>query len=335
MGFEKDDAHIVIPLDGDVTEDKPEKPKPTSGEFYPSMSGYFWLLCWFLLNVGLTLMNKSLFQFSKFKFPVALSLVHMIFSALCSMITLKTQGINQQQFQRKDQISIMLFSVLFCANIMVGNLCLNYVSVSLVQVVRSTIPGITLFLSMIILSKTYERVYFYTIGLVVFGVGLASYGEVEFHYVGFLWTIVVCFLSSLKSVMSAKFLVGSLKLHEFDLLQRMSTYAIPQLLFFSVILERNEIIEWWGANGGMTFALLLSMNGIMAFLLNWCNFMTTKKTSALTVTVAGNVKHIVTIAFSILIFNTPVSTTNFVGILVTVIGAALYSYLEYKAKQPK
>ena len=54
-----------------------------------SNSGLFWLTCWFLLNIGLTLMNKSLFQFGKFNFPLALSLVHMIFSSGMSRLTLK------------------------------------------------------------------------------------------------------------------------------------------------------------------------------------------------------------------------------------------------------
>jgi uncharacterized membrane protein len=70
----------------------------------------------------------------------------------------------------------------------------------------------------------------------------------------------------------------------------------------------------------------------MAFFLNWCNFMTTQKTSALTVTVAGNVKHVTTIMFSIIIFNNPISFLNAVGTFVAVIGAAVYSYIEYKSK---
>ena len=73
------------------------------------------------------------------------------------------------------------------------------------------------------------------------------------------------------------------------------------------------------------------MNGMMAFFLNWCNFMTTKMTSALTVTVAGNVKHIATIIFAIIIFNTPISFMNAFGTLITIIGAATYSWIEYKS----
>ena len=58
--------------------------------------------------------------------------------------------------------------------------------------------------------------------------------------------------------------------------------------------------------------------------------MTTKMTSALTVTVAGNVKHIATIVISIILFSNPVSMMNALGTLLTVIGAGVYSYIEYQ-----
>lgn len=341
-----EDAHSIdIPLE----DTKPSSPKNSLKSNEPhqvnatlesqvknvdsssaTYSGAFWLGCWFLLNIGLTIMNKALFEFSRFGFPLALSMVHMLFSAILSKGTTKYMAIPTKVLSQKDEISVALFSVLFCANIMVGNLCLQYVSVSLVQVVRSVIPGITLILSMFFLGKRYDKVYFYTIGLVVLGVGMASYGEVNFSTKGFIFTILVCFLSSLKSVLSSKFLVGNLKFHPFDLLYRMSTYAVVQLFLGVIIFEREDIMEWWSTYGDWRFTVLLSFNGLMAFLLNWCNFMTTKMTSALTVTVAGNVKHITTIAFSIVIFNNPISLMNAAGTFITVIGAGYYSWLELK-----
>lgn len=62
----------------------------------------------------------------------------------------------------------------------------------------------------------------------------------------------------------------------------------------------------------------------MAFLLNFSNFMLTKKTSALSVTVAGNVKHVVTILLSVAIFRNQISLLNGIGSAVAVMGAAFY-----------
>ena len=202
-----------------------------------------------------------------------------------------------QQLNLREQIPVALFSVLFCANIVVGNSALRYVPVSLVQVVRSVIPGVTMGLSMVILGKTYSRAYFLVVALIMGGVALASLGEVEFHMLGFLLTVLVCFLSSTKSVVSQKFLVGKLKFHPFELLMRMASLAAVQMALLTYILEADAISEWWRvrttdalpdtAMDTQQFMLLLAANGAMAFFLNYTNFMTTQKTSALTVTIGG------------------------------------------------
>jgi drug/metabolite transporter (DMT)-like permease len=294
------------------------------------------------LNIGVTLMNKAFFQWFGFSFPIALSLVHMVCSALGSEIVLRTGAYDMAPLSMAEQLQLFLFSLLFSANIVVGNSALKYVPVSLVQVVRSVIPGLTLMLSMFVLGKKYSSSYYWTILLIVIGVALASAGEVEFHFVGFLLTVLVCFLSSLKSVVSQKFLVGKLNFHPFVLLQRMSWMSAAQMLVMSLLLEKTAMQDWWKvhdtdaiAGQGLDrvqFALLLLANGAMAFLLNYTNFMTTKKTSALTVTVAGNVKHMCTILFSVMMFKNPISLLNGAGTLVTLVGAVIYSMLEYNEK---
>lgn len=79
------------------------------------------------------------------------------------------------------------------------------------------------------------------------------------------------------------------------------------------ILEYDDILDWVAIHlthsdidilpgaesvlglNHIHFALMLLLNGLMAFFLNYANFQTTQQTSALTVTVAGNVKHMLTI----------------------------------------
>lgn len=73
--------------------------------------------------------------------------------------------------------------------------------------------------------------------------------------------------------------------------------------------------------------------------------MTNKHTSALTITIAGhysfrnsltcvgNAKHVLTIMISVMIFQNPMTQLNVLGTAITVIGAAMYSYVdEYKSR---
>lgn len=299
-------------------------------------SSLVWLVLWFVLNVSVTLSNKALFQFSGFTFPTTVSLFHMISSSVFSRITIKVSKTPVRVLKdRREHITMFLFSLLFCSNILSGNIGLRYVPVSLVQCVRSTIPGVTMLLSFFILEKRYTINHILTVFLVVIGVLIATATTVEFHPIGFAFTILVCFLSSLKSVMTNKFLVSKgLKLHPFDLLNRMSTYSIIHLGLTSLCTgEFINAVNWFADNATPKFLFVLAINAFMAFFLNVCNFFFTKLTSALTVTIVGNVKHVITIILSIVIFRNKVSLLNALGITTTVIGAALYSVIEYKEKQ--
>ena len=228
--------------------------------------------------------------------------------------------------------------MLFCMNIVVGNLSINFTSVAMSQVIRSSIPGFTMLLSYQLLSKTFSTAHILTVGLVIVGVALATYGDLEFTWLGFLLTVTGCLLSSLKSITTSVFLVGDLKFHPMELILRMATFAIPQMALLAFLYgETHEIFGLGPDHEGFDFypALLvaLAVNGTMAFSLNFSNFMFTRSTSALTVTVAGSVKNVLTIVLSVLVFSTPITLLNSIGTVVTIAGASAYNAVNYRSKQ--
>ena len=70
---------------------------------------------------------------------------------------------------------------------------------------------------------------------------------------------------------------------------------------------------------------ILVLNGAIAFALNVISFTANKKTGALTMTVAANVKQILTIVLSIMFWGLKVSSVNAFGILLTLCGGAWYA----------
>lgn len=119
----------------------------------------------------------------------------------------------------------------------------------------------------------------------------------------------------------------------------MSSFASIQLLIWAILAGENvQFIEWWTNENTKDRAFVvgcLLLNSIIAFSLNMSNFITTKKTSALTITIAGNVKHVATIAASVIVFKNPISLLNAIGSFMAFAGAGWYSMLDYKEKKLK
>eukprot|EP01120_Amphizonella_sp_Union-15-10_P001334 TRINITY_DN113_c0_g2_i1.p1 TRINITY_DN113_c0_g2~~TRINITY_DN113_c0_g2_i1.p1 ORF type:complete len:339 (-),score=46.89 TRINITY_DN113_c0_g2_i1:29-1045(-) len=323
-----------------TTLEVPKETKPIEKRPIPG-GGNFWLSCWFALNIILTLMNKAFFSRWDFSYPITLSFVHMLVTCICTWSANTYFGFPRKSLDIDGHYRVFFFAVLFCANVMLGNVALHFLSVSLVQVVRSTIPGIAMLLSFILLGKGYNKYYLYSVSMVVVGVGLASFGEdkSQFNILGFTLTVLVCFLSALKSVLSQKFLAQMF--HPMDLLSRMTTYSVVFMFILGNVTGEHQAIlnDWWPKiqeqHAELWGISSLLLNGFLAFLLNFCNFVTTKKTSALTVTIAGNVKHVATIILSVMVFKNPISNLNAIGTVITVIGAAVYSYLGLGGKENK
>jgi len=77
----------------------------------------------------------------------------------------------------------------------------------------------------------------------------------------------------------------------------------------------------------------LLINGCIAFGLNVVSFTANKKAGALSMTVAANIKQVLTVLFAVLLFDLSITWMNGVGILFTLGGGAWYGYVDYEEKR--
>ncbi|KAG8962286.1 UAA transporter [Tulasnella sp. 419] len=204
------------------------------------------------------------------------------------------------------------------------------------------------------------------------GVGFATYGDYSFTLSSFYLTLFGTFLAALKTVVTNILQTSPisqnpalhhharvpsirlngvseskhrptlsvsapppsrLKLHPLDLLLRMSPMAFVQCLIYAYFTGEAERLRIYAAHEmGYQKAMALILNGCIAFTLNVVSFTANKKTGPLTMTVAANVKQVLTILLAVTVFNIQLSPTNSIGILLTLIGGAWYASVEYKEK---
>jgi uncharacterized membrane protein len=158
------------------------------------------------------------------------------------------------------------------------------------------------------------------------GVGFATFAEYDYSFIGLVLTVLGTLLASIKTIVTNRVQVGHLKLNPLDLLFRMSPLAFVQCVMYAYATGELDKVQEFSRTPMMTWHLVFSLllNGIIAFGLNVVSFTANKKTSALTMTVAGNVKQVLSIILSVIIFNYVINITNAFGIVLTLFGGAWY-----------
>ncbi|XP_057775654.1 probable sugar phosphate/phosphate translocator At1g12500 [Salvia miltiorrhiza] len=291
---------------------------------------------WYLSNIGVLLLNKYLLSFHGYRYPIFLTMLHMLSCAAYSLLAIKWLELVPFQpiHSRRQFLKILALSAIFSFSVVCGNTSLRYLPVSFNQAIGATTPFFTAIFAFLITCKTESAEVYAALVPVVLGIVLASNSEPLFHLFGFLMCVGSTAGRALKSVVQGLLLTSEAeKLHSMNLLLYMAPMAAVILLPFTLYIEGNVLaitVEKSRVDGFMVF--LLMANATVAYLVNLTNFLVTKHTSALTLQVLGNAKAAVAAVVSVLIFRNPVTVMGMMGFAITVMGVILYSEAKKRSK---
>ena len=208
------------------------------------------------------------------------------------------------------------------------------VSVPFHQIARSICPLFTILIYRFRYGRVYGDHTYISLVPVILGVGLATYGDYYFTIAGCIFTFTGVVLSAIKAVASNRLMTGGLALPALEILLRMSPLAALQSFLYAMFTGELASFMAWAQGGNLTplYGLALLGNGILAFSVNVSSFYTNKLAGALTVTVCANVKQCLTVLLGVVLFNVRVGLLNGFGMLVTMVGAAIYSKVELDSK---
>ncbi|KAI5391939.1 hypothetical protein KIW84_076654 [Lathyrus oleraceus] len=141
------------------------------------------VISWYTSNIGVLLMNKYLLTNYGYKYPVFLTMCHMMLCSVFSYVGISVLDIVPlQSVQSKNQLlKICGLSVVFCFSVVCGNVSLNYIPVSFNQAIGATTPFFTAVFAYAVSRKREAWVTYCTLLPVVAGVIIASGRKVEFN----------------------------------------------------------------------------------------------------------------------------------------------------------
>ncbi|KLO10773.1 TPT-domain-containing protein [Schizopora paradoxa] len=329
-----------------------------------------WLTLYFFTNLGLTLYNKLVLV--RFPFPYTLTALHALCGSIGGYVLVECEVFEPRKLSTRETVVLFAFSVLYTVNIAVSNLSLGLVTVPFHQVVRAATPIFVMGLSAVLFRKRFTTKKLISLLPVIAGVGFATFGDYYFTTWGLILTLLGTVLAALKTVFtnvlqspppsfssttrltsnsssnsekqpSSTTLLSTsspslsstrLQLHPLDLLTRMSPLAFIQCVlvaFLSGELERVRLYSAREMSKARAGALLA--NGVLAFALNVVSFTANKRVGPLSMTVAANVKQVLTILFAVSLFDLTITPVNGLGIALTLLGGAWYASVEYREKR--
>lgn len=281
------------------------------------------------------ILNKWLFKELNFHFPLLLTLCHMSMCYVLAALVLdvaqvwpRTVVSSQQRMYR-----IAPLACIFVANIVLGNVSLDYVPVSFMQTIKSSVPAFTYALQTALGFRAFESETAAALVPVVLGVMLATWTEVNFNVVGFTCAIVASVTTAIQSIVSGFLLAGKLKMDPVNLVYNLSPIAVVLLVPCVYYFEYAALMREYDELVTTNLLLLLTVSSVVAFLLNFSVFFAIKSTSTLTFTVAGNLKVVFVIVISVAIFRNEVTATNGLGILITILGCWWYNSVQFRRNQ--
>lgn len=303
-----------------------------------STRAIFAILAWYTTNIFTVVLNKYLFQIIEFTFPLTLTAIHMLICSIGSVLVLKVFKLVPLIQIDRNKLGSHIFplAAIFCLNIILGNISLRFIPVSFMQTIKSLVPAFTVLLQVTVFHQFSPKMIYLSLVPVVGGVALASFTEVNFNVIGFATALIASLTTSIQSIVSSMILTGSMRLDAINMVYYMAPVSFVLILPFALFYEYAGLQLYDHSEFGFNYVVgSLITSGAVAYLLNICTFFAIKSTSPLTFTVFGNLKVVLVIVISVLIFKNEIGVMNGVGCFVAIVGIIWYNSIEYQIKEEK
>ncbi|KAK3669380.1 hypothetical protein LTR78_010725 [Recurvomyces mirabilis] len=311
---------------------EPEKAQPPKAGLHPAV----YIATWITLSSSVIIFNKWILDTAKFHYPISLTTWHLGFATIMTQLMARFTTIldSRKKAPMTGRIylhKIMPIGVMFSLSLICGNLTYLYLSVSFIQMLKATTPIAVLLTTWTLRVQEPSLKTLGNVSLIVVGVVIASFGEIQFVLIGFMFQLGGIVFEAIRLVMVQQLLSGA----EFKMDPLVSLYYFAPAcavmngltaLFFEIPKMSLADLERVGY-------ITLLMNAVVAFLLNVSVVFLIGKTSSLVMTLSGVLKDILLVAASMLIFRDPVSPLQGFGYSIALCGLVYYKLGGDKMKE--
>jgi len=325
-----DPAAPILPTVNPAVE-KSEPPKPS---VHPAV----YIAAWIALSSSVIVFNKYILDPKKlnFPFPIFLTTWHLVFATfmtqcLARFTTVLDSRKNVPMTGRVYLRAIVPIGAFFSMSLICGNVAYLYLSVSFIQMLKATTPVAVLLSTWALGMAPPNMRTLLNVSAIVFGVIIASVGEIKFVMIGFLIQVAGIMFEAIRLTMVQRLLSGS----EFKMDPLVSLYYFaPACAIMNGVLCLFMELPKLGMTDLYRVGLFtLLLNAVVAFGLNVAVVLLIGKTSSLVLTLSGVLKDILLVACSMIIFHDPVSPLQAFGYSIALGGLVYYKLGSEKIRE--
>ncbi|PMD61906.1 duf250 domain protein membrane protein [Hyaloscypha bicolor E] len=297
---------------------------------------WIYVVVWISLSSSVILFNKYILSSLNFHYPIILTSWHLVFATVCTQLMARFTTLLDERKKVKMTGRVYLRAIVpigaaFSLSLICGNLTYLYLSVSFIQMIKAFTPVAVLVVGWILQVEKVDLRKLGNVALIVIGVAIASFGEIDFVLIGFLYQLGGIVFEATRLCLVQKLLNGE----EFKMNPLVSLYYFaPVCAAMNVLIALVwEVPKCTMAEVYQVGLWVFLANAFVAFALNVSVVFLIGRTSGLVLTLCGVLKDIMLVAFSILVWGTPMSRLQAFGYSVAIIGM-LYYKLGQKELKP-
>jgi drug/metabolite transporter (DMT)-like permease len=293
------------------------------------------IILYLALNISINLLNKFIISRTGFAFPLAISIAHVSFTivALLPMMLTRDSLASHAETLRKNTLGLLVIGASFSVNIALNNISLTIISLSLNQMIRSSIPLVTATYSVFIDRTIPTRREVGALLAITLGLCAVLVEDVHAHRTG----VACCMISTVANglMMSISGAVLHEKLDVWTLTFYQAPITLVTLLPVFVSAESERMMEFMTTQPNALYVIsLVMLTCIIALTYNVVHAGVSAMTSATTTTVIGQGNILLILVLSAVLLNERdfFELKSCVGAMIAFWGIAMYSIEKSKAK---
>jgi len=292
-----------------------------------SLHPAFYVIAWIIFSSVTILFNKYILSNLEFHFPAILTCWHLVFATIATQFLAKTttllDGRHTVKMSGRTYLrAIVPIGLFYSASLVCSNQVYLYLSVAFIQMLKASAPMAVLITTWLFGVSNPKLKVLLNVLIIVFGVAIASFGEISFSWIGFTYQMGGIVFEAIRLVMIQILLSGEGQ--SMDPLVSLYYYApvcAVMNFFVAAVMELHafQMADLWRAG---CFTLLL--NAMVAFGLNVASVFLIGKTSGLVMTLCGVLKNILLVIASVLIWGSVITGLQFIGYGIATAGLVYY-----------